>query len=53
MEDRGSPVYFDCFGVKVSLILACASLAAVNLDAVKAQELGIAGIDIDAFARDL
>ncbi len=53
MENCGSPVSLDHFDVKVSLILACASLAAVNLDAVKAQELGIARINIDAFARDL
>lgn len=53
MENCGSPVSLDCFAVKVSGILASASLAAVNLDAVKAQELGIARINIDAFARDL
>lgn len=53
MENCGSPVFLEHFDVKVSLILAWASLAAVNLDAVKAQELGIAGINIDAFARDL
>ncbi|KAL9628918.1 MAG: hypothetical protein Q9164_007100, partial [Protoblastenia rupestris] len=53
MGNCGSPVSLDHFEVKVSLILAWASLAAVNLDAVKAQELGIARINIDAFARDL
>lgn len=53
MENGGSPVSLDHFDVKVSLILAWASLAAVNLDAVKAQELGIARVNIDAFARDL
>ncbi|KAI4132385.1 MAG: hypothetical protein LQ338_000733 [Usnochroma carphineum] len=53
MEISGSPVPPDHLDVKVSLILACASLAAVNLDAAKAQELGIASINIDAFARDL
>ena len=49
----GEPVTPDLLDVKVSLILACASLAAVNLDAVKAQELGVAHINIDVFARDL
>ena len=53
VEDSGSLVTPDQLDVKVSLILACASLAAVNLDAVKAQELGIAHIDIDILARDL
>ena len=53
VENSGSPVSLDCFAFKVSLVLASASLAAVNLDAVKAQELGVARIDIDAFARDL
>ena len=53
MENCGSSVSLDHFDVKVSLILAWANLAAVNLDAVKAQELDIARIDIDAFARDL
>ncbi|CAF9930328.1 MAG: hypothetical protein ALECFALPRED_004579 [Alectoria fallacina] len=53
MENCGSPLSLDHFDVKVSLILAWASLAAVNLDAVKAQELGTAGINIDVFARDL
>ena len=49
----GSPVPPDQLDVKVSLILACASLAAVNLDTAKAQELGVAHINIDGFARDL
>ena len=53
VENSGSPVTPDQLDVKVSLILACASLAAVNLDAVKAQELGVAHINIDIFARDL
>ena len=53
MENSGSPVTPDQLDVKLSLILACASLAAVNLDAVKAQELGVAHINIDIFARDL
>ena len=53
VENSGSPVFPDQLDVKVSLILACASLAAVNLDAVKAQELGVAHINIDIFARDL
>jgi len=37
----------------VLLILAWTSLAAVNLDAVKAAELGISRINVDALARDL
>ena len=53
VENSGSPVTPDQLDLKVSLILACASLAAVNLDAVKAQELGVAHINIDTFARDL
>ncbi|MCJ1387249.1 hypothetical protein MMC18_000089 [Xylographa bjoerkii] len=53
MENCGSPVSVEDFGIKVLLILAWASLAVVNLDAVKAQELGIAPVNIDAFARDL
>ena len=53
MEKCNSPVSFDHFDVKVSLILAWTSLAAVHLDTAKAQELGIAHINIDAFARDL
>ena len=53
VENSGSPFTPDQLDVKVALILACASLAAVNLDAVKAQELGVAHIDIDNFARDL
>lgn len=53
VETSGSPVTPDQLDVKVSLILACASLAAVNLDAIKAQELGVAHINIDVFARDL
>lgn len=48
-----SSVALDDFGTKVSFILACASLAAIDLDAVKAQELGIARLDINAFSRDL
>ena len=51
--NSGSPVIPDQLDVKVSLILACASLAAVNLDAVKAQELGIAHTNLEFFARDL
>lgn len=39
--------------IKISFILACASLAAMDLDAAKSQELGIARDNIDAFARDL
>ncbi|KAH2781120.1 hypothetical protein KXW05_003025 [Aspergillus fumigatus] len=39
--------------IKVSMILACASLAAVDLDPGKAQELGLANTDIDALVRDL
>ena len=53
MGNHGSPVALDHFDVKVSLILACATLAAVDLDAAKAQELGIARVNIDAFAKDL
>ena len=52
-ETSGPPVTPDHFDIKVSSILACASLAAVNLNAAKAQELGMARINIDAFARDL
>lgn len=52
-ENRGSPVSLDHFAVKVSSILASASLTAVNLNAAKMQELGIAHINIDAFARSL
>ncbi|KAL8835904.1 MAG: hypothetical protein Q9170_003131 [Blastenia crenularia] len=51
--NRGSPVTSEQFDVKISLILACASLAAVDLDVAKAEELGIARNNIDAFARDL
>ncbi|KAJ5941756.1 C6 finger domain protein [Penicillium verrucosum] len=39
--------------VKLSRILACASLAAVDLDPDKAQELGIEVSEIDALVRDL
>ena len=46
-------VALDDFGTKVSFILACASLAAIDLGTVKAQGLGIAHLDINAFARDL
>ena len=53
VENQDSAVSFGHLDVKMSLILACASLAAFNLDAVKAQELGVALIDIDALARDL
>ncbi|MCJ1475048.1 hypothetical protein MMC13_003708 [Lambiella insularis] len=53
MENCGSPGPLNHFDVKVSLILAWASLAVVNLDTVKAQELGSTRINIDAFARDL
>ena len=52
-ETCGSPVPLDEFNIKVSFILAWASLAAVNLDAVRAEELGIPRMNIDAFARDL
>jgi hypothetical protein len=43
----------DLFEIKVAQILACASLAAVDLDQSKAQELGIGRINIDALVRDL
>ncbi|KAL8707540.1 MAG: hypothetical protein Q9225_007736, partial [Loekoesia sp. 1 TL-2023] len=52
-ENRGSLVSVEHFDLKVSLVLACASLGAVNLDATKAEELGIARANIDALARDL
>ena len=37
----------------MSLVLACASLAALNLEAAKARDLDITHINIDSFARDL
>ncbi|EAW12209.1 putative C6 finger domain protein [Aspergillus clavatus NRRL 1] len=49
----GSPGFLDQLHLKVALILACASLAAVDLDPQKAQELGLGGTDIDALVRDL
>ncbi|KAI4169805.1 MAG: hypothetical protein LQ343_005454 [Gyalolechia ehrenbergii] len=52
-ENRSSTVSVEHLDVKVSLILACASLAAVNLDTAKAEELGIGRLNIDASARDL
>ncbi|KAF7712295.1 Fungal Zn(2)-Cys(6) binuclear cluster domain-containing protein [Penicillium ucsense] len=39
--------------IKVSMILAAASIATIDLDPGKAQELGLANTDIDALARDL
>ena len=53
MGSHEVPVSPGDFDVKVSLILACASLAAMDLDAANAQELGLACVNIDAFARDL
>ncbi|KAF4225160.1 hypothetical protein CNMCM6805_006996 [Aspergillus fumigatiaffinis] len=43
-----SPTSLERLDIKVSMILACASLAAVDLDPGKAQELGLASADIDA-----
>ncbi|KAF4205234.1 hypothetical protein CNMCM8980_007444 [Aspergillus fumigatiaffinis] len=48
-----SPTSLERLDIKVSMILACASLAAVDLDPGKAQELGLASADIDALVRDL
>lgn len=53
MGNHEASISLGEFNVKVSLILACASLAAMDLDAAKSQELGIARDNIDAFARDL
>lgn len=53
MENRSSTISVEYLDVKVSLILACASLAATNLDTAKAEELGIGRLNIDAFAREL
>ncbi|OQD86196.1 hypothetical protein PENANT_c008G02074 [Penicillium antarcticum] len=39
--------------IKVSRIISCASLAVVDLDLAKAQELGIEAYEIDALIRDL
>lgn len=53
IEDNDSTLSPNHLALRVSFILACASLAAVNLDATKAQELGLVRISIDAFAREL
>ncbi|PYH43125.1 Zn(II)2Cys6 transcription factor domain-containing protein [Aspergillus saccharolyticus JOP 1030-1] len=39
--------------IKISMILACASLAVVDLTPMQAQELGLANTDMDALVRDL
>ncbi|KAL8935835.1 MAG: hypothetical protein Q9216_005235 [Gyalolechia sp. 2 TL-2023] len=53
MDNRSSTVSVEHLDVKVSLILSCASLAAVNLDTAKAEELGVGRVNIDAFSREL
>ncbi|GIC94496.1 Zn(II)2Cys6 transcription factor [Aspergillus udagawae] len=53
MDFACSPTSLERLDIKVSRILACASLAAVDLDPGKAQELGLASADIDALVRDL
>lgn len=53
MENSSSLASTDLFDLKVSFILAWASFAALNLDANKAQELGVAHVNIDAFVKDL
>ncbi|KAI2791849.1 hypothetical protein POX_c04728 [Penicillium oxalicum] len=53
MEIASSPTSREHLDVKVSRILAVASLATVDLIPGKAQELGLANTNIDAMARDL
>ncbi|KAL9595428.1 MAG: hypothetical protein Q9219_006445 [cf. Caloplaca sp. 3 TL-2023] len=51
--NRDSPVLIENLEIKASQILACASLAVVNLDAMKADAMGIGRTNIDALTRDL
>lgn len=53
LDTGSSSIPPDLFDIKVAQILACASLAAADLDHSKAQELGIGHINIDALIRDL
>ncbi|KAJ5713566.1 C6 finger domain protein [Penicillium malachiteum] len=43
----------EAFRIKISRILACASLAAVDLDVAKIKQLGIENNGVDALIRDL
>ncbi|KAJ5613827.1 C6 finger domain protein [Penicillium herquei] len=43
----------EAFRIKISRILACASLGAVDLDVAKIKQLGIESNEVDALIRDL